>query len=352
MKSLSKIKEYKKILLAIYFLLTLFLVGLLFLIPYLIFYYKNEKPREVVDKEKEENICENCLRRKLDGVYVSVGEENYYPVAVVYDNHSEARPPAGLSKANLVYETEAEGRITRYLAFFTNGEKIEKIGPIRSARPYLLDWANEVNALFVHCGGSPEALAKIAKEKTNNLNEFYNEKSFWRDHSRTPSHNLFTSGEKLNYYLNKKGFENPEYESWKYKDDSLKEKASSSEIFLNYQKPYYNPKWVYDNEKNDYLRYLSGFVHADEDGSEIRAKNIIIQFTATKVLDSELRLRIDNIGKNKAIICLDGMCQAGEWNKKNANERTRFYYENGEEVEFNAGTTWVQVIREGEEVVY
>ena len=40
-------------------------------------------------------------------------------------------------------------------------EDIAKIGPVRSARPYYLEWVSEFDSLYAHCGGSPTALAAI-----------------------------------------------------------------------------------------------------------------------------------------------------------------------------------------------
>lgn len=297
------------------------------------------------------STCNDCVRRKIDGAYIREGEENF-PVAVVIDNHTEARPSKNLSKANLVYEVEAEGSITRYLAFFEDYKNIEEIGSIRSARPYFIDWVKEFGAVFVHCGGSPEALVKIKKEDVNDMNEFYNGQYFWRDDSRVGSHDLTTSGQYLSDYITDKGFETENYLSWRFKDDTPLENASSSDIIIDYKEPYYVSKWIYDQENNDYLRYLAGDIHKDAEGNEIRAKNVVIQFAKTKVLDEELRLKIETIGENKAIICLDGECQAGTWEKKRIDSRTRFYYENNNEVEFNAGTTWVQVVRDGKKVKY
>ena len=70
------------------------------------------------------------------------------------------------------------------MAVYAGDNEIKEIGPIRSARPYFLDWAKEYDSLFVHCGGSPEALALIAKSDVLDINEFYNGNYFWRDSSR------------------------------------------------------------------------------------------------------------------------------------------------------------------------
>lgn len=298
---------------------------------------------------EEKPVCEDCVRRYIDGVYVKSGQENLYPIAVVIDNHTEARPPRGISKANLVYEAEAEGRITRYLAIFANDEDIEAIGPVRSARPYFIDWLSEFNALFIHCGGSPEALARVIKEEVLDLNEFYNGAYYWREEARPSSHDLFTSSENLKAYLDKKDLTEGKYFSWLYKEDQpTEDTSSSSTISFSYKEPYYVGEWKYDEENNDYVRYVAGEKHTEEDGSEIRAKNVIIQYGDTEVIDDVLRLNITTIGENKAMICLDGECREGKWSKKSKTARTRYYYDSGEEVNFNAGTTWIQVMRSTE----
>ena len=64
------------------------------------------------------------------------------PVAVMINNHSEARPQSGLNSADIVYETNAEGGITRYLAIFWSNAPA-KVGPVRSLRQYYLEWLSE-----------------------------------------------------------------------------------------------------------------------------------------------------------------------------------------------------------------
>lgn len=82
------------------------------------------------------------------------------PLLVVYDNHHDAWPQAGISKADLLIEMLAEGRITRLMGLFY-GDMPEKFGPIRSARPYLIVKSKEFDAFFAHVGGSQAALADI-----------------------------------------------------------------------------------------------------------------------------------------------------------------------------------------------
>ncbi len=337
------------------------------------------------EENKDINPCLNgqtdvsCSRRAIDGVYVKSGEENFYPLAVVIENQIDARPQAGLAQANLVYEVEAEGGITRFLAVFASQSDIAKIGPVRSARPYLVDWAEELSALLVHCGGSPEALVKITQDDINDFDEFYHGGYFWRDISRPAPHNIYTSSANLTKYLqdnkftplNKAvdpvrnkflngasdtdltGLTQGSFLSWKFKDDlALDLRSASSTIKIAYRAPDYSVEWRYNKKNNDYTRYLAGEVHRNESRQVIKAKNIIIEYVNAEVIDNELRLKMDNLGTGKAVVCLDGECQDGRWEKPTSTSRTRFYNRAGVEFEFNAGKTWVEVVRPEIEVKF
>ena len=290
----------------------------------------------------EENKCKDCVRRLIDGVYVKQGEENFYPIVAVIDNKVEARPQSGLSKANLVYELEAEGGITRYLAFFASSLDIEKIGPIRSLRPYFIDLAIEFSPLLAHVGGSPEALVQTVRDNILNINQFYKGEYFWRDKERSAPHNAYTSHNNLNDYLVLLGIKKGRFLEWKFKNDGQGSDGAQL-IEISYKTGKYYVKWEYDKESNDYIRYLGGDIHYD--GEEmIRAKNVIIQYANSRIIDEKLRLSMDLIGDGEALVCFDGKCNQGTWDKKYKSSRTRFYNENSEEFEFNAGKIWINIV--------
>jgi hypothetical protein len=302
-----------------------------------------------LSKTGEENIKTDVVRpRKIDGVMVEPGQENIAPVAVVIDNHPDSRPPAGLGLAQLVYEAEAEGGLTRYLAFYAGGEEIKEIGPVRSARPYFLDWAAEFGAVLSHCGGSPEALARLQEGEVTDMNEFYEGEYFWRSDERAAPHNVMTSSELLNKYLAKEEKGKGDYFSWQFAAETATTSTATSSV--NIKK--YTVEWVYDNESGDYIRALGGKIHADADGKAIKAKNVIVMFAEMTVLDELLRLEIKTLGQDRAIVCLSGECGEGEWRKPSKTSRTRFYNNEGNEFIFNPGATWIEVVSLDAEVVY
>ncbi|MCU0680329.1 MAG: DUF3048 domain-containing protein [Planctomycetes bacterium] len=298
------------------------------------------------DEETPPANCTNCVRRYIDGVFVEKGKENVFPLAVMIDNLLEARPAFGLAQANLVYEAEAEGGVTRYLAVFASSDKVEKIGPIRSARPYFIDWVEELSSAYIHCGGSPDALAKIVADNVLDLNEFYHGDLFWREEGRDAPHNILSSTNNLRDYLVDKKIDSGKFLPWQFKEEASTKKELVKDIEINFQPATYAVKWQYNSSTNEYVRYLGGEKYQTAEGLDIRAKNIIIQTTKKEVLDDKLRLKLEVIGENKAVICLDGACQLGTWKKVDSSSRTRYYYNNGDEVKFNAGTTWIEIVGE------
>lgn len=341
--------------------IVLFFILCFFLIRNILsFYRKIDIPAQENNQDKEIDYapkkfnppCDGCLRRKLDGIYVKPEEARLLPVAIMIDNHYDAWPIFGLDKALLVYEAEAEGRFTRYMAIFNLHNKIAEIGPVRSARPYFVDWVDGLNALYCHCGGSPQALVEIKQKDIFDINEFYNAPYYWRDSRRQTPHNILTSSQRLKDFLDEEGVREGNFEAWKFKDDEPVASTTNAFIKIGFKPQGFDVAWKYSRERNAYLRYLGEELQLTADGEEIWARNIIIQYVTAEVLDEKLRLRMETIGTGEAIVCLDGGCNNAQWKKEASGKRTQFFDKEDIEIEFNAGTTWVEVVRPDVEISF
>ncbi len=128
---------------------------------------------------------------------------------MVVDNNPAARPQAGLERADLVYELPAEGGITRYLAVFAS-RPVPRVGPVRSARPYLVELARAYGTPLVHAGGSDDAYRLLARLGLPHLDEIRNAgELFARDRSRRAPHNLYTSSDRLLAGMRRRGWTPP-----------------------------------------------------------------------------------------------------------------------------------------------
>ncbi|MFA5070638.1 MAG: DUF3048 domain-containing protein [Patescibacteria group bacterium] len=300
------------------------------------------------------NNKEDQVRRVIDGVYDVRENRQLYPVAVMIENLVTVRPQAGLENANLVYEALAEGGITRFMAVYNLTSSIAKIGPVRSARPYFLDWVKEYNALYGHVGGSPLAMSLISTYDVFNLDQFYDSRYFWRDKKIAAPHNVFTSSDLLIFALrDKKAPAEGNYEGYQFKEEAAlgSRPTEQRNIAIDYSSFSYKVEYTYDREKNVYLRAQGGEPFVNQKNEQMAAKNVVVQYVKTSVIE-EGRLSMVTIGEGQAVIFQDGKATAATWKKEGRNQRTLFYDETGKEIEFNAGQTWIQVVPDDRTVTY
>jgi hypothetical protein len=291
---------------------------------------------------------EDLIRDSLTGNWVSEQNMPRQVYGVMIDNHVLARPQSGVDKAFLVVEAPVEAGISRLLAFFDEGTEVKKIGPVRSARPYYLDWNNELDALYVHVGGSNEALDDIASGGTFDLNQYWNGNLFWRASLRDAPHNVYISSEDLQGYVDErrevKKAPKLLYGIWKFKDPEKGLEKDPKELSIRFFPPTYIVSWKYDDEEGRYARSQRGKLDKTVKGNQILADNIAVAITDVETIDSVGRKKIETIGTGKSYVFQDGVIIEGYWKKKSATERLRFFNEDDEEVVFNSGVTWIEVV--------
>ncbi|MDI3481138.1 MAG: hypothetical protein PWQ97_793 [Tepidanaerobacteraceae bacterium] len=278
--------------------------------------------------------------RDMDEKYV-----NQRPLAVMIENEYHARPQSGLDKAGVVYEILAEGGITRFLAIFA-GTNADEVGPIRSARPYFIDYAMEYGSIYVHYGASPQGYSDIKKLKIDDIDGIYDSTTFWRDTSRSAPHNAYSSTEKMLKASEKRGYLKPmELNVWKFNTEDAPPEGEAVERFKLTYFNNYSVSYTYDSGKKEYERFINGKPHVDRiTGKPIFVKNIIIQFNDTKVIDKEGRLEIKTTGFGDAYYISDGYCEKIKWEKSKRSARTIYTLDDGTELEINPGNTWIQVL--------
>lgn len=129
------------------------------------------------------------------------------PVAVMVNNimangKENAWPQSGLSDADVVYEMETEGGITRYMAVFGDYAKMPTTGPVRSARDQFVQLMIPMQALYAHVGGSSYAKDMLSMYGWSDRDmDGYSQDITWLDteraKTRAKEHCSFTSGEKI-----------------------------------------------------------------------------------------------------------------------------------------------------------
>jgi DUF3048 family protein len=291
----------------------------------------------------------------LTGVLVSPEVAAQHPIAVMVDDQFYARPQSGFNAASVVWHAPAEGGIPRYMLIFQD-QVAADIGPIRSSRLYYIQWAAEWNSLYVHAGGSPQAIRRLAKighgEWVYNADEFrWGGPFFWRTTDRFSPHNLYTDGKHLRRLAARLGAaDEPIEPAWTFGPDTAPElRPDRGLIRVNF--PDVTITYRYDPASNSYLRYVGIDKKPQKDaadGQVVAPKNVVILRMAFGPLRDNQRhgrLEAHNIGHGVAWISRGGVTVKGEWRKQSATAPTLLFGPDGQPITLTAGQTFVEVIQ-------
>lgn len=341
---IKKFKSQKLVFIIIEIVLLLGLIGgtVYLLLP--------EPEQEKVVKKKKEK------KEEMPVKIVDINTKSR-PYAVMINNISTARPlQSGLQDAYLLYEIIVEGGITRYLALFLDTET-ERIGSVRSARHYYLDYALENDAFYCHHGQSPQAQRDFGALKVDRI-EVSNSKTGWRDKTLKVSseHTLFTSVEKLKNGIGSRRTERNNNLLLKYSakpvDLSKKENSSvANEVSIRYSNSS-TTSYKYNEEEQVYYRFVNKKEHKDYvTGKQYTVKNIITYQVENYTLndgENKGRQDIKNVGSGEGYYISNGQSVKIKWEKECRSCQTKYTYADGKEIIVNDGNTFIQIQPKGE----
>lgn len=298
--------------------------------------------------EQNNNSESAQLVPSINGVLVNKNLATLRPIAVVIENHTDSRPQSGYSDAEIVYESLAEGGITRTLAVFQTKQP-KSIGPVRSARPYFNFLANQWGAAYAHSGGSKQALSELSAGVHNNLydiNEFSYGKFFERDSSRFAPHNLFTNLEDLRTILEEEeevGW--TPVSVWKYGEVIPTEQmVKVNNVTVPFSVANYEASYNFNQTTNSYDRTIGGKAAIDRNNqTQISPKNVLVQFADTSLNPDDELLTI-NIRLNSSGPCIlftAGIRKDCRWTWE--NNKTKYSDLDGNELTLQAGQTWIEI---------
>ncbi|MCA1064576.1 DUF3048 domain-containing protein (plasmid) [Rossellomorea sp. AcN35-11] len=280
---------------------------------------------------------------------ITTGEElpeefHTNPFTIMIENSPSARPHSGLAEADIVYEFEVEGRITRFLAVF-HDQFPEMIGPVRSSRHYYLPIAESYNIPYVHYGGSSYAYEELKRISIPNYDGMTQSKAFKRDSTRKAPHNAY-----FHPYPDSLDNYGDDIESqFSFNEgEEIGEILKVSYVYNNFT----DIEYVFDKDSTRYTRYLEGKKHEDRNtGKAIEVRNILFLTAKHSPIpgDSSGRINVDTKGAGELTLYTNGQEIKGTWEYKDGTYR---YYDDGaNELNLNPGTTWVQFIRDMDEVI-
>lgn len=367
------------------------------------FWLSQRNNEEIITNEEEVEYIEPIYSR-LTGLEIANEKLNSSPtycVQIPNGSTDGARPQAGLGAAAVVFEAIAETGITRFAAVFQNAE-VSAIGPVRSLRPYYLDWDTPFDCTVVHAGGSDEAMKALRVGGQRELNESYT--YMWRENGSGRNwNNLFTSPALLSEYNLSKDWstsnpktlprmtpsaasdlisERAECAAEEAEDGAESGSAEESEnitceeytpatnIKINFSaNTSHNVVYNYDAETNTYLRsHQDGKPHLSYEcpagltkpntksdcgePKQVAPSVVIAMKVQQSTMADNYHQSIKTAGSGDAIIFQNGEATAGTWTKKSQDTQITFVNKNGEEIIFAPGQLWISAVPQYGKISY
>ena len=293
--------------------------------------------------QKKEEPPKTTEPSRLTGVEIPI-ELNKRPVtAIMIENSPDARPQSGLKDAGIVFEAIAEGGITRFNALFLESQP-DYIGPVRSVRPYYIDFFLPFDAAIVHAGGSAEGLAKIRTLGVKDLDHGANAGAFRRVSQRFAPHNLYTSMAALDAASQARGYTSSQFTSWeRKKKETPAQTPSAKSIDVTMSSPLYNSHYDYDAASNTYKRSLGGRPHIDEKSGQQLSPKVIITLVMAYSKNGIYSV-YQTSGSGQMYVFQDGQVAQGTWKKGDSKSQFEFLDSAGKKLALNPGQTWVSLV--------
>jgi hypothetical protein len=293
---------------------------------------------------------------RLTGDPVTAAQSTLPVTAVMIENSLQARPQSGLGEAGVVFEALAEGGITRFVALYEE-ETPSSIGPVRSARPYFIDWMLPFDAAYAHDGGSPTGLADITADNVRDMNEQYNGSSYFRISSRESPHNLYTNMTLLQSLETAKGWTSSTFTGFPRKAAAPSKTPTATTINMNISGSDYDVFYKYNPATNTYERSEGGGVQIDADTGQQINPNVVISMVVPwtdGALDTSDAYYTDysDIGTGQATIFQDGTVTVGTWSKSSPTSQIQFLNGSGQPIALDPGQTWITAIGSASELGY
>jgi hypothetical protein len=270
-------------------------------------------------------------------------------LAIKVENLPEARPQAGLDKADIVYEEPVEGGITRFIViFYCQGAA--RVGPVRSARltdpPILLQFGQHTLLGYAGAAGKVEKAIKTAGLHDLSYTTPAAAKAYVRDPNRVEPHNLYTSTKTLYAAANVRG-DRPR-KVFHYGHESMKGKRAPV-AHLDFS-PSADVYWRYNRKREVYLRFHGTEAHVMENGTQVSATNVVVLSVAlredTGIVDAagNPSPEAETVGQGRAFVFRGGRMIAAQWSRKSGKGVIHLLDRNGAPIHLARGRTWVELL--------
>ncbi len=283
-----------------------------------------------------------------EGVSKEISENR--AVAIMINNIKPAQAvQTGLPDADIIYETEVEGGITRLMAVFQDVKSVPLIGTVRSCRYPYIDLANGHNAVYIHEGQDPN----YAKPHLKDIDHISLENAGLgkrMSNGLSSEHTLYTEGEKLWEGIKDEGFTTKiaDQKSWlNFTSEEISyEETPATSISVPFSTSYVTG-FTYDSQSQKYTRLTGGSVWDDyKTGETVKVKNVFVLLTKISDYPDGKHRKVD-LTSGDGYYATNGTYTFIKWSKGDSKNGFTFTDTEGNPLDVNIGNSYVCIADQG-----
>jgi DUF3048 family protein len=266
-------------------------------------------------------------------------------LTVKVENAPESRPQAGLESADIVYEEQVEGGLTRFLAVFQSTDS-ELIGPIRSLRPTDPEVVRPFGGLFAYSGGTKKFIGMLHATPLQDIGFDNRPELYVKRRDKKAPHHIYSSTAKL-YSAAEKDLKPPPPFSPFVPAGQPFVPAAPPAVHLSVPIGRTAVDYDWDAAAAGWKRTTNGTPHLVEGGAQLTSTNVVVQFVTYRNSPGDFDVlrnpvSVANVlGSGDAWVLSGGKVVKGKWSKASPEAMTAFTDAAGAPVALLPGRTWV-----------
>ncbi len=286
----------------------------------------------------------------LTGEPTETDTSSLRPIACMLNNHEGSLPQCGISSADIIYEICEEG-ITRMIGIFDQMPDCDRLGSIRSTRPYHADIALSYDAIFVHWGRSDAAATFLWNSGIDDieLNQNPAGEYSYRDYTHgtgATEHTGFIKIDKLQQFITDKGWRTTHdgfhgY-GFVFADDVQPAGGDAAKVTVSFASKRSN--FTYDASQGGYTMAEYGVDYKDGDTGKIPVFANVLVLRTTIYNETGIASMVLTDTNDTGYLFCNGKYEEITWSRGDYGDNFQYFDASGNPLEFAVGKTYICIV--------
>jgi hypothetical protein len=290
----------------------------------------------------------------LTGLPASDAGQAQAPAVVIkIDNVDQARPQTGIGAADVVYEEEVEGGLTRLAAIFQSSYP-STVGPVRSGRLTDEGIGDDLNhPVYVMSGTNAIFLPQLRAQPWTDVDSNNHGNQFYRGPGAAP-HNLYTNASS-DAKLSSTHTGPAALFQYRQSGTPLSAAGATSASHIGMAFSGASITWDYSSQSGAWVRGQNGTADVDSSRTQLSATNVVVLFinyyvsgtVAGEGVGAQPIPAGTMTGSGQVWVLSGNSVVKGTWNRTGLTTPATYSDTSGQAIQLSPGKTWVELVPVG-----